>query len=345
MLNHYPEDEILGDLLIVGEIPRSLEFILPLLGERAYPLQTTIESDRLLEIVRSSSISLIILNNTLQNPDAYTLCHRVTSSIPTEPPPILFISDGDANFRPERVFQVGGADYIAYPPSSEEIIAKIETRLMIARLQKNLDRQSDKLRRALQELRKLEDSMHQVYDELKEFSFLDSLTRVAGRQRFEESLEKEWQRCARDRISWGDNGRVSLSLILCDLDYFKGYNDSYGIAAGDECLKKIARTLEATVKRPADLVARFGGSSFALLLPNTNEEGALTVAQLVREKIRSLQISHPNSPVSEYVTLSYGVVTAIPQGSFGADNLVRMARQALQRAKEEGRDRVISDHL
>ncbi|MEG3436370.1 diguanylate cyclase [Pannus brasiliensis CCIBt3594] len=345
MLNHYPEDEITGDLLIVGEIPRSLEFILPLLKERGYPLQTTIETDRLLEIVQSSPISLILLNTTLQDPDAYALCHRLKSSRLKEPPSILFISDGNENFQPERVFQVGGSDYIAYPPSSEEILARIETRLIIARLQKNFDRQSEKLRRALQELRKLEDSMHQVYDELREFSFLDSLTRVAGRQRFEESLEKEWQRCARDRISWGDNAVVSLSLILCDLDYFKSYNDSYGIAAGDECLKKIARALETTVKRPADLVARFGGSSFALLLPNTNEEGALTVANLVREKIRSLQIPHPNSPVSEYVTLSYGVVTALPQGSFGAENLVRMARQALQRAKEEGRDRMISDHL
>jgi diguanylate cyclase (GGDEF)-like protein len=260
-------------------------------------------------------------------------------------PPILFVSGYDPGFQSSRVFQVGGADYITYPSCAEEFLARIETQLTLVRLRENLERRDEQLQRTLLELQKLEDSMHQVYDELREFSFLDSLTRVASRRRFEEYLEKEWNRCARDRISWGDSSKTSLSLILCDLDHFKDYNDRYGMAAGDECLKKIARVLEGTIRRPADIVARYGGESFALLLPNTDIEGALTVADLIRDEIRALKILHPNSPVSEYVTLSYGVVAAIPSRALDMGNLVRAAQRALQVAKEGGRDRVIGDSL
>jgi diguanylate cyclase (GGDEF)-like protein len=345
MMSKFPDGETRGDLLIVGDIPVSLNFIPPLLTERGYTLFTTGDSDRALEIVRSSSVSLIVLSTALKTPDAYTICQRIRASVSGESPPILFLSGFDPAFQSSRVFQAGGADYIAYPASNEEILARVENQLAIARLRANLDRQSDQLQRTLQELQKLEDSMHQVYDELREFSFLDSLTRVSSRRRFEEYLEKEWQRCARDRVSWGDSDKTALSLILCDLDHFKDYNDSYGIAAGDECLKKIARVLESAIKRPADLVARYGGESFAVLLPNTDNEGALTVARSIRQEVSALRISHPNSPVSEYLTLSYGVVTAIPSRALGADTLTRAAQQALHLAKKEGRDRIMSDLL
>jgi diguanylate cyclase (GGDEF)-like protein len=342
-MSNYPDGEIPKDLLIVGEIPVSLNFILPMLTERGYTLFTTTDSDRALELARSSPVSLIVLSTALKTPDAYTLCQRLKLSIAPEAPPILFLSGYDPNFQSSRVFQAGGADYIAYPASGEEILARIENQLAIARLRTNLDRQSEQLQRTLQELQRLEDSMHQVYDELREFSFLDSLTRVSNRRRFEEYLEKEWQRCARDRISWGDSEKTSLSLILCDLDFFKDYNDSYGIAAGDECLKKIARILEGTIKRPADLVARYGGESFAILLPNTDHEGALIVAYTIREEVKALGISHPNSPLGGCITLSYGVVTSIPSRAMGADTLIRAAQQALQIAKEGGRDRIVGD--
>jgi diguanylate cyclase (GGDEF)-like protein len=345
MSSNYSDAEIWGDILIVGEIPLSLNFILPLLTERGYTVHSTGDSEKALEIPQSSSINLIILSTALQNPSAYTLCERLKLTAASSNTPILFLSGFDPNFQAAKVFQAGGADYIVYPAAAEEILARIENQLAIAKLRGKLDQQSDQLQQTMQELQKLEDSMHQVYDELRQFSFLDSLTRVANRRRFEEYLDKEWRRCVRDRIAWGESYQTALSLILCDLDCFKYYNDLYGIAAGDECLKKIARVLEEAIKRPADLVARYGGESFAILLPNTNHEGALQVANLIRSEVQALQLPHPNSSASPFVTLSYGVVTSIPCQNLSSETLSRSAQMSLQKAKVAGRDQIVSECL
>jgi diguanylate cyclase (GGDEF)-like protein len=345
MSSNYSDAETRGDILIVGEIPLSLNFILSLLTERGYTVHSTSDSEKALEISQSPSINLIILSTTLQNPSAYTLCERLKLIEAISSTPILFLSGFDPNFQASKVFQAGGADYIVYPATAEEILARIENQLAIAKLRSKLDRQSYQLQHTMQELQKLEDSMHQVYDELRQFSFLDSLTRVANRRRFEDYLDKEWRRYLRDRIAWGENYQIALSLILCDLDYFKDYNDLYGIAAGDECLKKIARVLEDVIKRPADLVARYGGEAFAILLPNTNHEGALIVANMIRSQVQALQIPHPNSRISPLVTLSYGVVTGIPSPTLSPETFARAAQNTLQKAKAAGRDQIISQQL
>jgi diguanylate cyclase (GGDEF)-like protein len=345
MSSNYSDAETWGDILIVGEIPLSLNFILPLLTEQGYTVYSTSDSEKAIEISRSDSINLIILSTALKNPSAYTLCERLKLIESSSTTPILFLSGFDPSFQAAQIFQAGGADYIIYPALAEEILARIENQLAVAKLRNKLDQQSQQLQHTMQELQKLEDSMHQVYDELRQFSFLDSLTRVANRRRFEEYLEKEWRRCVRDRIAWGESYQTALSLILSDLDCFKDYNDLYGIAAGDECLKKIARVLEEVIKRPADLVARYGGESFAILLPNTNHEGALQVANLIRSEVQLLQLPHPNSRVSPYVTLSYGVVTSIPSQVLSSETLSRTAQMALQKAKTAGRDQIISEQL
>ena len=123
---------------------------------------------------------------------------------------------------------------------------------------------------------------------------IDSLTQVANRRRFDEYLNQEWSRCAREK--------QTLSLIICDVDYFKFYNDAYGHQAGDQCLYKVAQGMATAIKRPADVVFRYGGEEFAMILPFTQGEGALQVAKTVRERIVDLKIPHDLSEVSQYVT-------------------------------------------
>src|ERR687885_668791 len=108
------------------------------------------------------------------------------------------------------------------------------------------------------------------------------------------------------------NAQLPLSLLLCDVDFFKLYNDSKGHQAGDECLQQVAQALKRAVKRPADLVARYGGEEFVVILPNTNGEGAMRVAEEIRLSVRRLGVTHPKSPISEYVTLSLGVSCIVP---------------------------------
>jgi diguanylate cyclase (GGDEF)-like protein/PAS domain S-box-containing protein len=169
-------------------------------------------------------------------------------------------------------------------------------------------------------------------EQLKKIAFLDGLTQVANRRRFEQYLHQEWRRLAREQ--------APLSLIMCDIDYFKNFNDLYGHQAGDSCLRRVARSLSRSVKRPADLVARYGGEEFAVILPGTDLVGAERVAEDLRIAVRSRRIPHAGSKVEAFVTLSLGVATCMPAPDSKPDQLVRKADEALYLAKHRGRDRI-----
>lgn len=169
--------------------------------------------------------------------------------------------------------------------------------------------------------------------ELKRLACLDGLTKVANRRHFDEYLDREWRRMIREKNP--------LALILCDIDYFKLYNDTYGHLAGDSCLQQVADAIQRAVKRPADLVARYGGEEFAIILPNTNAEGALTVAEGIHSYVTALQIIHGESKTSKYVTLSLGVAVTIPTLNISYQELIRTADLGLYEAKSQGRDRIV----
>ncbi len=169
--------------------------------------------------------------------------------------------------------------------------------------------------------------------DLEELSTVDALTNIANRRKFDRYLAQEWQRLAREK--------APLSLIMCDIDYFKLYNDTYGHQAGDRCLQLVAQALSKTIKRPADLVARYGGEEFAVILPNTTIEGAVHLAQQIRLQIGALHIPHINSPLDLYITLSLGVASFVPSHDATANTLIAAADSSLYQAKELGRDRVV----
>jgi diguanylate cyclase (GGDEF)-like protein/PAS domain S-box-containing protein len=167
---------------------------------------------------------------------------------------------------------------------------------------------------------------------LENLATIDALTGISNRRRFDEFLKNEWQRMAREK--------QFLSVILCDIDYFKQYNDTYGHVAGDRCLQSVAQAINQTIKRPADLAARYGGEEIVLVLPNTPPEGAYKLAQKIANAVRELKIEHRTSNVSPYVTISVGVAGCIPDYSLSPLTSIDLADIALYRAKKEGRDRV-----
>lgn len=129
-------------------------------------------------------------------------------------------------------------------------------------------------------------------------------------------------------------------MILCDVDFFKQYNDGYGHLMGDECLQRVAQELKRSVNRPADLVARYGGEEFAVLLPNTPIEGVITVAEKIQAQIWQAQIQHSRSKVSQFLTLSIGAVSIVPNSETTIVSLIKQADEALYLAKQQGRDRI-----
>ena len=158
----------------------------------------------------------------------------------------------------------------------------------------------------------------------------DQLTGLANRRSFDEVLAQESRRAAREN--------TALSLLLLDLDYFKGFNDAYGHVAGDQCLRAVAMALRRSIRRPGDLVARYGGEELAIVLPSTGLQGACKVAELMLEQVRSLGITHSESPHGQ-VTVSIGVATFRGSQSHAPElQLVEAADAALYKAKENGRN-------
>lgn len=176
-------------------------------------------------------------------------------------------------------------------------------------------------------------TIEEANKKLQELAVVDSLTKIANRRKFDQYLESEWWRLAREK--------APLSLILCDIDYFKLYNDTYGHQAGDRCLYQIAQAIKKTVKRPADLTARYGGEELAVILPNTTPEGAEQLAKDICRQIKALKIPHINSAADLYVTLSLGVAGCIPQHNCSVENLIAKADHNLYQAKKMGRNRVV----
>ncbi len=169
---------------------------------------------------------------------------------------------------------------------------------------------------------------------LKTLAAKDGLTGLANRRAFDQALESEWLR--------GQRSRKPLSLLFVDVDYFKLFNDKHGHQSGDECLRAVAAIVGAQALRPIDLAARYGGEEFSIILPETDGDGAIEVAERIRKAVMDLRITHGAARAGSHVTLSVGVATQVPSLDIGQDCLLGQADQALYAAKRLGRNRVIS---
>ena len=178
-----------------------------------------------------------------------------------------------------------------------------------------------------------EQELKAAYDEVEKLAVVDALTGLANRRRFDEYLTTEWRRGMRENRP--------LSMVLVDVDLFKLFNDTYGHVQGDVCLKKLAESAMEVVTRAGDLVARFGGEEFAIVMPNTDEMGALSIARQFSDRVSGKEICHEGSPY-RVVTISAGCATVVPQPGMSFTHLVELADHAMYEAKRHGRNRVCS---
>lgn len=199
-------------------------------------------------------------------------------------------------------------------------------------LEDKVSERTQELQAEIQQRVTAESALKAANEELERLAYIDGLTQIANRRRFDERLHQEWFRMQREQLP--------LSLILCDVDYFKQYNDTYGHQAGDDCLRSVAQAIASTARRAADLPARYGGEEFVVLLPHITSTEALTVAKNIQTEIARLKLPHSKSQVSQYVTVSFGVTSLIPASAFTPEQLLLNADQALYQAKMAGRDRI-----
>jgi diguanylate cyclase (GGDEF)-like protein/PAS domain S-box-containing protein len=173
--------------------------------------------------------------------------------------------------------------------------------------------------------------LQQANQELQHLATHDQLTQLANRRYFDDYFYQEWHRALREQIP--------LTVVLCDIDHFKDYNDTYGHLAGDRCLAMVAEAIRKTIKRPADLAARYGGEEFAIILPNTDSDGAIQVAEAICREIKQLKIPHAAIVNNPWLTMSLGIACKMPMADTTPQQLLNQADQSLYKAKEAGRDR------
>ncbi|PJZ64731.1 diguanylate cyclase [Leptospira wolffii] len=226
----------------------------------------------------------------------------------------------------ESAFDLGAVDYVTKPFDANELRARVRSALrlrheMLQRKQREKD------------LEEITDKLSEAYQTLLRVSRTDGLSGIWNRRFFDEILEVEWKRSSR--------GSKPISLLLLDIDYFKKYNDTYGHQAGDECIRKVAGVLKDTARRAGDFPARYGGEEFAIILPETDAEKAIVVAETIRARVQDLKISHDASDVSPFVSVSIGISSKVPdKKSNHLDKLLEESDKALYRSKESGRNKV-----
>jgi diguanylate cyclase (GGDEF)-like protein len=291
-------------VLIVDDVPTNIQILAESLAGD-YRVKVATSGQSALEIVaKQERPDIILLDVMMPQMDGYEVCARLKQDAETKNIPVIFVTAMDEAVDEEHGISLGAVDYITKPFHLPIIKARLKNHI------------KHKL----------------MTDQLESMVWLDALTSIPNRRRFDEELEREWKRAQRSG--------TTLSVILVDVDHFKDFNDQYGHGAGDVCLKKVALTLAASVTRAGDLVARYGGEEFIVLTPETDIAGVRVLAEQLRGSIEALQITHEHSSVLHRVTISAGYASVIPEHGKSALVLVEEADRMLYCAKRAGRNRV-----
>lgn len=273
-----------------------------------------------LALFRSRRPDLVLLDIRLPGEDGYWVARQLRETERGEWTPIIFLSGLDNDLDVWRGIEAGGDDYLVKPVKPIVLVAKLRAMRRLLDMRRRLVTLSAEL--------------HLANQKLNEMVELDSLTNLVNRRGMDRMLHAEIAAARRE-------GKP-LTLMLCDLDHFKQFNDTYGHVQGDECLKHVGRLLREVCVRPRDVAARYGGEEFALILPNTPRSGAMTFARALGQMLKSLKVRPPNAPGELQLTLSGGITTCIPDEHTSAETMLMRADEALYAAKSQGRNRFFS---
>ena len=268
-----------------------------------YEVKIAKNGTKALEILESpNEIDLVLLDIEMPDINGYDVCKRIKNNETIKNIPIIFVTGKTSQEDEEYGLNLGAIDYITKP--FNKAIVKL-------RLKNYLD-------------------LKMKNDMLEKLSMYDGLTNIRNRRFFDETFEKTFNEIKRDK--------ESLAVLMIDIDFFKPYNDNYGHGQGDEALRKVAKILERTIKRPSDFVARYGGEEFVILLKDINKEGVEAVANNLLNAVRELKITHEFSKIANYVTVSIGVSYYNSISDITKIELLIKADETLYNVKNSGRN-------
>ena len=295
-------------VLIVDDQRLNVQLLTDILKEH-YDLAIASDGERAIELCERRPPDLVLLDVQMPGLDGYEVCRRLKANPATREIPVIFVTARDSVEDQIKGLEAGAVDFITKPVHAPIVRARTRTHILLK----------------------------QHADRLRELAHTDTLTGVANRRSFDERLKTEWRRSQRSRLP--------IALIMIDVDHFKQYNDTYGHQAGDRCLQQICAAMKNSLRRPADLLSRYGGEEFACLLPETPLGQAMRKAEELGESVQRLGIPHASSSAAPVVTISRGVAALIPTGELQARELIRIADEMLYEAKRAGRNRTMCGPL
>jgi len=313
--------------------------VIQTVSEKGYEVLIKGQLDQVFDAIAEKSPDLLLIHLKTSGDQGYQLCQALRQQSLTKHLPIVFVGARGTSHEWVSALRCGGNDYLQMPIASEECWLRLEhhlsTAMLVRRLQAaqlDLAEQIERYNSALEQHRTLKASLDRENQALHQLAFIDDLTQIDNRRSFNRNIVKRWEE-ARARGQ-------RISLLICDIDYFKRYNDAYGHPAGDACLQTVAAALRRGVHRQQDQVARYGGEEFVILLPNTDAEGAQKVAREVQAEVANARIEHRGSLIKPFVSLSIGISTLRPAQIAHAtyEELIKRADEALYKAKLQGRD-------
>ena len=293
-------------ILLVDDEPTNIQILHGILDQGGYEFFFAADGASALEQAAEQAPDIILLDVMMPGMDGYEVCRRLKSEPLTKDIPVIFITALNQMEDEEKGLTLGAIDFVTKPLSPAIVRVRVKNHL----------------------------DFKMSRDRLENMALFDGLTGIPNRRRFDDFLEIELKRAGRNR--------APLSLILMDIDFFKPFNDNYGHAAGDECLKKVALALSGSIERPADLVARYGGEEFVCVLPETGESGARTVAEQLCGAVQAAAVPHEFSKAAKVVTMSLGCLTVAGARDITPDQIIQEADKLLYNSKEAGRNRVTS---
>ena len=291
-------------ILVVDDSAENIDILVSLFKDD-YMVAAARDGAKSLKMAEKNPPDLILLDIIMPGMDGYEVCRKLKENEVTRDIPVIFITALSEAIDEARAFGIGAVDFISKPFQPIVVKARVNTHL-------NLKKKSDML---------------------EALAAIDGLTDIYNRRKFDETMDIEWRRGARSQSP--------LSLIMVDIDHFKLFNDNYGHARGDECLKKVADALKNGLRRPGDFVGRYGGEEFAVILADSDAAGALHVAETLRRTIADLNVPHEYSDIAPYVTISLGVATVLfPAPGATFEKFIDAADGMLFKSKKNGRNQV-----
>ena len=291
-------------ILIVDDEKMNLKVLADLLKDEYAPVLARSGAQALRHVFGDFPPDLILLDVIMPEMAGYEVIKEIKNNDKTKNIPVIFVTALNSTEDEELGLRLGAVDYITKPYSPPIVLMRVRNHLRLVRQYKLLDK----------------------------LAYLDGLTEISNRRRFDELFEKEWKRSVR-HIS-------ALSIAMIDVDFFKQYNDNYGHAMGDIALQKIAKALESVTRRPGDLIARYGGEEFVMVLPETDAKAAMVVADRALEEVNKLNIPHHYSPAVPHISVSMGLVTLSGDEKITPAMLLAVADENLYKAKESGRNQI-----